>query len=385
MKARKTHSLKKSSSIVCSLDVHDSNYYCYTINTDTGEILSDCNLPGNPDATIKHLKKIGVKPSETIILYEAGNGGFSPYRKFVKFGYTCKIIVPSSIPKRAKRFKTDRTDAINNLNYHCAGLLRYVHVPSELDENNRELIRYRYDLSHQTSKQKQKILALVKRTGLVYDLTKSNWTQKHYHWLKTVELPESQRFLLTIMLENLESLEIQMTSLEKQIDTIVTSNERYKFLVSLLSLLPGFGTVNAVTTALEIQDFGRFPHPNSIMSYMGVIPGKHASGKSDPARAITKAGNRYLRLAYVGASKWYRDRRMMKSTKFIKSLPEPLQPFLKRLQDRLCDRYRHLCNNGKPSNKAKCAIARELCAFTWELFTKIAPVLNENQRYLIAA
>lgn len=121
------------------------------------------------------------------------------------------------------------------------------------------------------------------------------------------------------------------------------------------------------------------------MSYMGLIPGKHASGKSDPSRSITKAGNRFLRLAYVGAAKWYRDRRLMKSKKFIKSLPEPIQPSLERLQDRLCSRYRYLCANGKPSNKAKCAIAREMCAFTWEIMTIIAPQLSKYQKLQKAA
>ena len=187
------------------------------------------------------------------------------------------------------------------------------------------------------------------------------------------------------MLENLGTLESQKEALEQQINTIVKLNDRYSFMVSLLSLIPGFGDVYSVTAALEIQDYGRFPHPNSLMSYMGVIPGKHASGKSDPARHITKTGNHFLRLAYVGAAKWYRDRRMMKPMKYVKTLPEPMQPFFNRLQDRLFGRYRYLCDKGKPANKAKCAIARELCAFTWELMTQIAPKLNEKQLMLKAA
>lgn len=384
-KVGKSSSVKDDKGIVVSLDVHDSNYYIYCIDTDTGELLADCNLPGNPQATIKHLQKLKVSQVKTTIIYEAGSAGFSPYRTFTKAGYTCKIIVPTSIPKRAKQFKTDRTDAINNLNYHCAGLLRYVNIPSEEDENNRELVRYRFDLSHQISKQKQKILALAKRAGVTYDITRSNWTIKHYQWLKTVELPPPIRFLLNTMLENIGALDSQMKALEQKIDTMVKLNERYSSMVSLLSLIPGFGSVYAVTVAVEIQDFGRFPHPNSLMSYIGLIPGKHSSGKSDPARSITKAGNRFLRLGYVNAAQWYRDRRMMKPLKYIKTLPEPLQPFLNRLQDRLFSRYRYLCDKGKPSNKAKCAIARELCAFTWELMTQIAPTLSETQNLLKVA
>jgi transposase len=318
----------ESKPIIASLDVHDHNYYLYCVDTSTGEILADCNLPGNPQATITHLKKIKCDESKTLIIYEAGNPGFYPYRKFTKSGFDCKVIVPSSIPKRAKRFKTDRTDAINNLNYHCSGLLRYVHIPSQEDESNRELLRYRFDLSYQISKQKQKILAMVKRTGATYELTKSNWTKKHYQWLRTFKTSTVLRTLLNLMLDNLDALDLQMKALEKEIDIMLKSDIRYTTTVTLLSVIPGFGDVYAATAALEIQDYNRFKHPNSLMSYIGLIPGKHASGKSDPARAITKAGNKFLRLAYVGAAKSYRDRRMMKQLKSIKALPQPLQPFI---------------------------------------------------------
>lgn len=363
---------------IASLDTHDNNYYLYCVDITTGEIKSDCNLPGNPSAAIKHLQKIKVSPKNTLILYEAGGSGYSPYRVFTKAGFECNIIAPSTIPKRTKKFKTDRTDAIDNLNYHCAGLLRYVHVPSEEDECNRELIRYRFDLSHQITKQKQKVLSLVKRNGIVFEQTKSNWTKAHYYWLNKVELPVSSRYLLNIMMDNLTELEAQMKNLNSEIDKMIKSNQRYEQMVSALSVIPGFGDVYTVTTALEIQDFNRFPHPNSLMSYMGLIPGKHASGKSDPVRSITKAGNKFLRLSYVGAAKCYRSYKYMKTKKSIKALPQPLQPFLTRLQQRLCTRYRDLCDKGKPSNKARCAIARELCAFTWELMTKIIPQMEKN-------
>lgn len=365
--------------IVASVDAHTENYYLYCVEITTGEILADCNLPGDPKALLKHLKKVGAGSSNTIIIYEAGSVGYSPYRIFTKAGYKCKVIAPTSIPKRGKGSKTDRTDAINNLQYYYSDLLSYVHVPSAQEEDDRELVRFRFDLSHQISKQKQKILSLVKRTGFVYTETKSNWTRRHYQWLRTVELPPSSRRAMNFMLENLDNLECQMGKLEKEIDIVVNENPKYKAMVSLLEVVAGFGRVNATTTVIEIQDFKRFPAPAALMSYIGLIPGKHASGQSDPSLSITKAGNRFLRLTLVGAAKSYRDRRLLNSTKTINDLPEPLKDFVKRMQDRLHGRYRHFCKNKKPGNKARCAVARELCAFVWELFVKIAPEISEYQ------
>lgn len=366
--------------IIVSLDVHASNIYMYAVNTKTGEIMADCNLPGKNEAVLKHLDKIRLPRRQSIIIYEAGSAGFSPYRTFTKAGCSCAVIAPTSIPKRPKHRKTDRLDTINNLNYCAAGMLRYVHIPSEIDESNRELLRYRYDLVYQATKQKQKILAYIKRMGIIYELTKTNWTHKHREWLRKLELDSKSKYLLDLMLKNLDSLESQTEILDKELDIIVSTDARYSATVSIIENIAGFGRLGAMTLALEIQDFTRFAHPNALMSYTGLIPDKHESGKNDPALRITKAGNVFLRTAYVCAAKSYRDRRLLRTNAFLKKQPEPIKEFLERLQDRLYSRYRHLCAMGKPSNKAKCAIARELCGFTWELLVVIAPAMKNEYR-----
>jgi transposase len=373
-----TESDNKRFSIVVSLDIHDSNIYAYTVDIVHGDIITDCNLPASIDAVLMHMSKQQIRKNRTIILYEAGNAGFVPYRRFIRAGYACKIIAPSSIPHRAKRHKTDRSDAIANLQYYVSGLLRYVHVPSEEDADARELLRFRYDLAHQTAKQKQKIIALVKRAGLKFNLTKSNWTLCHRRWLKTATLASCARILLDMMLDNLSALEAQLQRLDQQLDHLISSNQRYATATNLFSLIPGFGRVGAMTLVLEAQDLRRFVHPTALMSYTGLIPGKYASGTSDPALHITKAGNPFLRLAYVAAAKNYRDWRLLLKRSFIEKQPGPIKEFLNRLQHRLYSRYRHLCAAGKHSNKAKCAVARELCAFTWELAVKIAPTINSR-------
>ena len=53
--------------------------------------------------------------------------------------------------------------------------------------------------------------------------------------------------------------------------------------------------------------------------------------------------------------------------------------FLERVQKRLCIRYRYLRDKGKAGNKTRCAIARELAGFVWELSNKIAPKLEKYQ------
>ena len=50
--------------------------------------------------------------------------------------------------------------------------------------------------------------------------------------------------------------------------------------------------------------------------------------------------------------------------------------FVRKMQDRLNSRHRHLRGRGKHINKVRCAIARELIMFLWEYSTKIIPELE---------
>lgn len=358
-----------------SLDTHTANTYAHGVDTRTGEIVIDKNILGGPQTCLKKLSGLGPKQN-IMVVYEAGCLGYSPYRLFTKSGYQCKVIAPSSTPKRGKEQKTDREDAIKNLEYHLFGSLSYVQVPSPEDEDARELLRYRYGQVWKISKEKQRIQSLMRRQGMVYTATKTYWTVTHLRWLEKVALPPGSRLLLDMRLKTLALLQEDLSNLDRALDQIFSDNNQYKELMMIYRVLPGVGRVNGMTFILEGQDLGRFSNPAKLMNYTGLIPKKDSSGGKDPALRITKAGNKYLRMALVGTSKYYGDRRYLKGMKFIAALPLPLGNLLERCQDRLNYRYKHLRSKGKCSNKAKVAVARELCGFIWELAVKVKPLLQ---------
>ena len=71
--------LNRKPEIVISLDIHAANIFLYALNTYTGEILDEGNIFGGYKAVLKRIKKF-ASPKNSIILLEAGNQGFSPYR-----------------------------------------------------------------------------------------------------------------------------------------------------------------------------------------------------------------------------------------------------------------------------------------------------------------
>ncbi len=108
------------------------------------------------------------------------------------------------------------------------------------------------------------------------------------------------------------------------------------------------------------------------------MPRKNSSAGKDPALSITKAGNAYLRYVTVVAARSYTDRRLMQRETDIRKHQEPLANLIRRCQDRLGNRYQNLRRNNKNGNKAKVAVARELCALIWELSVKILPQMDNQ-------
>jgi hypothetical protein len=187
------------------------------------------------------------------------------------------------------------------------------------------------------------------------------------------------------MLNELSSIETQIAAIEKLVTTTINNNDNYAFLVAAYSLLPGFGSVNAKTVTLECPDYSRFVRANAVGNFVGLIPGKHSSGDSDPAMSITKEGNGHMRKVFVSASKYFGDRRNLYSAKDLEAFPLILQNFIRKCQDRLHGRYKHLKSKGKNVNKVRCAVARELGSFIWEYQVKILPRIDRQEILRLAA
>jgi transposase len=353
--------------IVVSCDVHTQNTYIFGVDTRSGEIKMEHNVFGGIQEVCRAVSKIGRK-EDMIILYEAGCFGFSFYRKLTEAGYSCKIIAPNSIP-RINGPKTDRDDAIRNFDYFCAGLLRFVWIPSKTAESARECLRYRYQLVWERTGEKQKVQAMLKRQGVIFTETKKPWSKKHYAWLKIVVLPAEVRIVLDMRRKKIERLNEDIDELDIKLRALMDGNANYRRLYEAYLKMTGIGPLGAVTWVLEGHDLNRFARPSNLMSYLGLVPKKNSSGGKDPALRITKAGNAYLRYVTICAARCYGDRRLTQKTEDIVKYPKPIGDLVKRSQDRLCNRYLHLRQNKKNGNKAKVAVARELCGFIWEMAT----------------
>ena len=369
--------------LICSLDVHYSSTWILLVNTVTGEVLMDENCFGKIKKVAKKLHQSFKEVIDSMeVVFEAGGLGYYPYRLLTRLGFLCKMIAPHSLPKR-NRQKNDRLDAADNLSDHLSGSLKYVYIPSEQDVEARETLRERGNWMHKRTREKQAIGSLTKRNGLIFEGTKTTWTKAHIKWLKTVKANDSIRQIIDIKLAMIERYTQIIEDFEKSLHTLFQTHSVYRKQYTLYRLLPGVGPINAMTFTLEALDMSRCSHPKQVMSYSGIIPDCKQSGTYNPSCPITKTGNNYFRLSLINKAAVYKDARKIKIPKGFNDLSEPVKSFYTKMCKRLLSRYRHLRNAGKISNKAKTAVARELCGFLWELLVKVSPVVTGKDMQIL--
>ena len=131
----------------------------------------------------------------------------------------------------------------------------------------------------------------------------------------------------------------------------------------------GFQVVAAMITISELGDLTRFKHPHQLMAYLGLTPSEHSTGTRRRQGAITKCGNSHARWILVESAQAYRNPPKVSAalSKRQEGQPREVKELSWRAQRRLNHRFRELCARKLHRNKAVAAVARELCAFVWEL------------------
>ena len=228
---------------------------------------------------------------------------------------------------------------------------------------------------------RHRLTKLLLRRGLHFEAGKRPWTHKHRQWLHSLSFErEEDQLMFESYLLAIEQTEERQWDLEQHLEKIA-AGEPYRELVAWLCCLRGIGTLSALTLAVELHDFWRFPSPDRLASFVGLVPGEYSSGSRRRQGAITKTGNSNVRRVLVeaaqhyrhlpGMSRWMRERRQ--------GQPPWVIALADRAQSRLHRRYGRLCAGGKPHNIAVVAVARELVGFIWQIMYTHAAIVPEQE------
>jgi transposase len=352
---------------IVGLDVHGKATQCATLELGSGE-LSFRRVLGPPSEVVNYLQGL---PGRVLATYEAGPVGYRLARVAQELGLDVRVCAPGSIPRPAhKPIKTDRRDAERLARLAAAGELSFVRVPSVQEESLRDLARCREAARGDLMRARHRLAKLLLRRELRFPGPGSNWTQAHWKWLNDLELEDgASRAVLVDYLAAVRALEQRRGSLNATIEELWPQSP-WAQSIARLRCLRGVDSITAFGLCAEVGDFRRFAHPGTLTSYLGIVPSEHSSGEQTRRGPITKAGSPHARRLLVEAAHHYRHRPAIGAA--LARRQDGQDPraceISWRCQQRLHRQYARLrLRRGKPANIVTVALARELCAFAWEI------------------
>ncbi len=354
------------------LDVH-ADTIAVAVAEENGQVRSIGTIPNRLESVRKLVHKLGPA-RELCACYEAGPTGYVLYWQLTALGVRCDVVAPTLVPtKTGDRVKTDRRDAEKLARCYRNGDLTAVWVPDAAHEALRDLVRTREDARQDQHRARQRLGKFLLRHGVRPPETiKKNWTQKHMDWLRS-HVSFDQFALTAPFLDYVHEVEHAAERLvrsEKAIDdAIAQAPPEIQEVVADLQALRGVAKVAAVTLAAELGSLSRFSDPSQLMSYAGLVPREHSSGKCVQRGGLTKTGNSHVRRVVVESSWAYQHKPWVGGylLKRQKNLDPEVCDIAWKAQWRLCTRYRKMLARGKNKPQIVAAIGRELPGFVWAI------------------
>ena len=237
--------------------------------------------------------------------------------------------------------KTDKRDAAHILKLLVEGRFPRIWMPWSEVRDLRQLLLHRYKLVILRARVKNELQHLALNKGV--QRKRKLWSQAGQQMLRELPLKPWAARRREDLLRLLEMFNQQMVPLDEAVKAEAERNAQAR----LLMTQPGVGAITSLAYVLTMGDVSRFPRGKQVASYLGLIPREHSSGGRQKLGAISKQGNRMLRMLLVEAA-----------TVAVRYDPE----FRKE--------YQHRCH-AKPKAVAKVAAARKLAIrLYWMLRTQ---------------
>lgn len=243
----------------------------------------------------------------------AADGGFTAIVEVCGFNdwllkllgeYDCKEIVLIQSETRSKK-KTDRRDAnrlsellwVNRQRLRAGQKvqgLRRVWIPSAEVRADRQLAELRKRLARQRTRVINQVSHVLRKHNLQHGCpTKGIQTKTARAWLKTLALPELDRFELDQCLEQWELFDKQLAQTEQRVSQRVANHPQAQCIATLYGGKSGY---SGLAIAASVGSIDRFQRPRSLANFWGITPSSRNSGEANNRLgSITKEGSSTVR------------------------------------------------------------------------------------------
>jgi transposase len=276
------------------IDLHKTKSFV-TRMTAQGHILEQVNLLHTTGALQNYLTAL---PADAHLAVEATGNWMWLYEQIEDRQLDLVLAHPLKVRAIASaRIKTDKIDATTLAHLLRTDLLPTAYIPPRAIRDQRELLRYRASLVRLRTQVKNKIAAILTKTG-VQTPTKTAFGVKSRRFLATVSVRACYRLALDGYLRQLAQLTTEIHGADQVIGEHVTADTQ----AQLLCTIPGIGAYSALLIRSEIGDIHRFPDSRHLCSYAGLVPSVHASADTTRLGRLTKQGSSWLRWILVEVS-----------------------------------------------------------------------------------
>jgi transposase len=336
--------------VYVGIDVH--KHYCQAaLMSEQGQITHELRFDNNTEGATRLIDLAkSVDPHIKAVVEPSANFWIRIYDKLEQEGVEVKLTNPLRTKAIAEaRIKTDRIDAKTLALLLRGDLVAESYVPTRKNRERRALIRHRASLIQMRVDIKNRIHALLDKHELTHSYS-DLFGKQGLEWLRSLQLPTPDHEILQSSLQVVETLNEQTRSMDIQIAKDATSEEKAKLLMTML----GVDYYAAMVLLSEIGDVHRFSSDEKLVSWVGLAPQVHQSGKTNWTGHITRKGSKRARwiLGQCAQSARQHDPRM--------------REFYERIERK------------HGSQKAVVAVARKMLAIMFVMLIRNEPYHGEN-------
>jgi transposase len=315
----------------CGMDVHQATVVaCLLIVLNNGKVRKQVRTFGTTTRELMGLREWLLSEGCTHVAMESTGVYWKPIYAILEGAFEI-IIANAQHVKKVPGRKTDVKDAEWIADLLCHGLLRASFVPPKPIRELRDLTRYRRKLVESRSAERNRLLKLLESANIklasvasdvfgvsgllmLHALVEGKATAREMAELakrqmrkKIPELElalegkveEHHRFLLSVQLRRLRTVEADLGILEQRIQEKL---KPYALQLALLQEIPGIDETLAAAIIAELGvDMSVFGTVSQLASWAGICPGNNESGGKRKSSRIPK-GNVYLKTTLVEAA-----------------------------------------------------------------------------------
>lgn len=229
-------------------------------------------------------------------------------RELTKLGHEVRLMPPAYVKPYVKRGKTDANDAEAICEAVTRPTMRFVAIKSEEQQAALALHRTR-DL---LVKQRTQLVNMIRGLLAEFGIETARGLHRAINLAAQItdgaipNVPELAGRIITGLAARIGDLQLQLTTLEKELLAWHRSNE----MSQRLATIPGVGLISATALAASVTDAGRFRSGRQFAASLGLTPLQNSSGGKERMGRISRMGDRYLRrLLVVGMTSLIRRAR----------------------------------------------------------------------------